>query len=171
MQDGPRSPFRNPVAHDSNWNLGGLTNGVSNTIDDIFNPGGIVSDNAWVAGDHRRSARERALAAAKVVGFTALSAGAGGATLSRVCNVAKRGIRYARKGREIVIKNGGRFGLKNGDRIAPFGNRTGHKYGRWTHYHRRGEKLPNGQTRPGQSRDRHRPFEPSKFDKSWRERF
>jgi RHS repeat-associated protein len=49
-------------------------------------------------------------------------------------------------------------------RIAPWGNRTGHPYGRWPHYHRRG-------TESGQGIGRHRPWETKSTDKSWRDRF
>jgi RHS repeat-associated protein len=66
-------------------------------------------------------------------------------------------------------------------RLAPFGNRNPnpnwkpHPYGRFPHYHRQGPKITTGkkkgQTQPGQSIDRHRPFEPSPYDKSIRDRF
>ena len=52
-------------------------------------------------------------------------------------------------------------------RIAPFGNRTGHPYGRFPHYHRR---VPDpkcaGQSLPGQGIGRHRPWEPKATDKN-----
>jgi RHS repeat-associated protein len=68
------------------------------------------------------------------------------------------------RGREI--------GLPGGGRIAPFGNRTGHRYGRWPHYHRR---IPDpqapGNSLPGQGIGRHRPWEPKSTDQCWRDRF
>ncbi len=44
-------------------------------------------------------------------------------------------------------------------RIAPFGNRTGNRFGRWPHYHRRVIDPKTGETRPGQGINRHRPWE------------
>jgi RHS repeat-associated protein len=66
----------------------------------------------------------------------------------------------------------GSFRIKGGEivgngkiwRFAPFGNRGGNKYGKWPHYHRRG----NGD---GQGIGRHRPWEPRVADKSWWDRF
>jgi RHS repeat-associated protein len=52
-------------------------------------------------------------------------------------------------------------------RFAPFGNRTANPYGKWPHYHRR----PSGNPPAGQSINRHRPWEPSKFDKTFWDRF
>jgi RHS repeat-associated protein len=49
-------------------------------------------------------------------------------------------------------------------RVAPFGNRTGDKLGRWPHYHRRG--IGNGQ-----GIGRHRPWQTSVNDTSWWSRF
>jgi len=43
-------------------------------------------------------------------------------------------------------------------RLAPWGNRTGHRWGRYPHYHRR-ICGPNGQTCPGGSMRWHRPWE------------
>jgi RHS repeat-associated protein len=57
-------------------------------------------------------------------------------------------------------------------RIAPFGNRTGDRYGKWPHYHRRGDVDPaTGKTQEGQGVGRHRPWEIKSPDKSWRDRF
>jgi len=44
-------------------------------------------------------------------------------------------------------------------RIAPFGNRTGHKYGKRPHYHRWGPKRSDGSRAPGEGKGRHRPWE------------
>lgn len=53
-------------------------------------------------------------------------------------------------------------------RIAPFGNRTGNKYGELPHYHRR---VPNparpNDSLPGQGITRHRPWQPMTEDKAW----
>jgi len=43
-------------------------------------------------------------------------------------------------------------------RLAPFGNRTGHPFGRWPHYHRRITDA-SGNTIPGGSMKWHRPWE------------
>ena len=56
-------------------------------------------------------------------------------------------------------------------RIAPFGNRTGNPNGKLPHYHRRGVPGPDGQTPPGQGIGRHRPWDSSQHDGSWRDRF
>ena len=56
-------------------------------------------------------------------------------------------------------------------RVAPFGNRTGHRYGELPHYHRRGIDPATGQTLPGQGIGRHRPWEVKSTDRSWWERF
>jgi RHS repeat-associated protein len=49
-------------------------------------------------------------------------------------------------------------------RIAPFGNRTGNKYGEFPHYHRRiphpnPKRAAKGESAPGGSKDHHRPHE------------
>ncbi|MGD9630852.1 MAG: RHS repeat-associated core domain-containing protein [Pyrinomonadaceae bacterium] len=62
-------------------------------------------------------------------------------------------------------------------RFAPFGNRTNppHPYGQFPHYHRQGltytKGNKKGQALPGQGGGRHRPFEPSRFDRRFRDRF
>ena len=55
-------------------------------------------------------------------------------------------------------------------RVAPFGNRTGHKYGELPHYHRRGTDS-SGNTIPGQGIGRHRPWERKSTDKRFQDRF
>lgn len=75
---------------------------------------------------------------------------------------AVKGIQAVRAAREPVIR---------GVRIAPFGNATHHPFGRWPHYHRRGPLGPRGVPRPGQGIGRHRPFEPSRHDRSFWDRF
>ncbi len=71
--------------------------------------------------------------------------------------------RFAAEGRELTFGRNWRF--------APFGNRTGHPYGRWPHYHRRGPAGPDGQTIPGQGIKRHRPWETKGDDKNFCDRF
>jgi hypothetical protein len=71
--------------------------------------------------------------------------------------------KYAKYGQEV------KFGKNL--RVAPFGNRTGHKIGRYPHYHRRGAPGPNGKTPDGQGIGRHRPWENSQHDKCWKDRF
>jgi RHS repeat-associated protein len=56
-------------------------------------------------------------------------------------------------------------------RIAPFGNRTGNRFGEFPHYHRRGVDPISGQTLPGQGVGRHRPWETKSTDNSWWDRF
>ena len=55
-------------------------------------------------------------------------------------------------------------------RIAPFGNRSGNKIGRWPHYHRRHFDA-KGRVKRDQSMDRHRPWERRESDSSRRDRF
>jgi hypothetical protein len=79
----------------------------------------------------------------------------------------------------LVTAGGGSVGFRFGReitfgknvRIAPFGNRTGHRYGELPHYHRRGIDPATGQTLPGQGVGRHRPWEVKSTDRSWWERF
>ncbi|HET9225497.1 MAG TPA: RHS repeat-associated core domain-containing protein [Thermoanaerobaculia bacterium] len=99
---------------------------------------------------------EVGMASMEVVGeVVATVAGTGGA--------ASKAHKAFKAGREI------KFGKNL--RIAPWGNRTGHKYGRWPHYHRRGKLGPNGQPGPGQGIGRHRPWEPPAPGQPWRSRF
>jgi hypothetical protein len=64
-----------------------------------------------------------------------------------------------------------------GVRIAPYGNRKGALgerplEGELPHYHRGVPDPDNpGASLPGQSKDRHRPWESSRFDKTWCDRF
>ncbi|MFP4439784.1 MAG: RHS repeat-associated core domain-containing protein, partial [Chloroflexaceae bacterium] len=71
---------------------------------------------------------------------------------------------------------GKEFSIGRNFRIAPFGNRTGHRFGEYPHYHRVrrfGPKFPGKRftPRPGQGMDRHRPWEPDPRDKSLLDRF
>ncbi|WP_437755656.1 RHS repeat-associated core domain-containing protein [Sorangium sp. So ce1389] len=71
-----------------------------------------------------------------------------------------------------VAATGREFTIGKNFRIAPFGNRAGHKIGRWPHYHRRGSVNPRtGQPGRGQGIGRHRPWETKADDKSWWSRF
>lgn len=71
---------------------------------------------------------------------------------------------FAAAGREIV--------RRNGTRIAPFGNRTGHATGRFPHYHRgRPDPARSGHSLPGQSPRRHRPWDTKADDVSFWDRF
>lgn len=76
---------------------------------------------------------------------------------------AVAGVRYLKDGREIKIGNN--------VRIAPGGNRTGHAFGRFPHYHRRVVDPATGQTVPGGGISRHRPWETKSTDKSFWDRF
>lgn len=158
LQDGPRNPLRNPCPPE-NW----VCNAVANTVSDAL---GLdeVAELSYGIGDHRRPAEDRIRDAAELGGRTAMTAGVGGVVIGRACKIAGKGLKFIRNGREIVLRNGNL-------RIAPFGNRTGHPIGKYPHYHRRGPKAPNGQTRPGQGIGRHRPLERSPHDKSIKDRF
>lgn len=73
-----------------------------------------------------------------------------------------------RYGRELsgLTRSGGRW------RVAPWGNRTNHPFGKWPHYHR-SRPNPNkpGESLPGHSIRRHRPFEKKPSDKTILDRF
>lgn len=56
-------------------------------------------------------------------------------------------------------------------RIAPFGNRGRHPFGRWPHYHRRVIDRATGQTVYNQGIGRHRPWEPRDSDGGVWDRF
>ena len=71
----------------------------------------------------------------------------------------------------ILFKGGREIPFGPNIRFAPFGNRTGNKYGRWPHYHRRGPSGPDGSPLPGQGIGRHRPWEPSRHDRKFKDRF
>ena len=67
-------------------------------------------------------------------------------------------------------KIGKEFKIGKNFRIAPFGNRTNHPYGRYPHYHRpRFDKKD--QPKKGQGKKRHRPWEPKSNDKGFWDRF
>ena len=86
--------------------------------------------------------------------------GAGVALLPEVAAAAAAAGRFARAGHELK--------LGPNVRIAPFGYRTSDPYGKWPHYHRRpAERLPDGQSPPGQGIGRHRPWQPSKEHDKW----
>ncbi len=59
----------------------------------------------------------------------------------------------------IGFRTGGELSIGRNWRVAPWGNRTGSRLGRFPHYHRGGPKGPNGERAPGQGIGRHRPWE------------
>ncbi len=71
------------------------------------------------------------------------------------------GAAYSGLGREFLV---------GGARVALLGNRTKRLIGQLPHYHRRG-LGPNGMSRDGQGIGRHRPFEGSRHDTKFRDRF
>jgi RHS repeat-associated protein len=71
----------------------------------------------------------------------------------------------------IGYETGAELAIGDNFRIAPWGNRTGHKFGRFPHYHRRGCPDADGKTPPGQGIGRHRPWEAKSPDKNWWDRF
>ena len=84
-----------------------------------------------------------------------------------------KGGNYIRNGlQRLKYLSGRELQISKNVRIAPFGNRTGHKFGRWPHYHRRGAIDPmTGRPRDGQGISRHRPWQPFPKDKHWWDRF
>ncbi len=99
---------------------------------------------------------EVGMASMEVVGEAAALLGGGGSAAGKAHKAFKLG-------REIKV--GKNF------RLAPWGNRTGHKYGRFPHYHRRGRLGGDGKPLPGQGMGRHRPWEPPAPGQPWRSRF
>jgi type VI secretion system Hcp family effector len=73
----------------------------------------------------------------------------------------------------VAAKYGREIKIGKNWRIAPFGNRTGHKLGEWPHYHRRGKiQQKTGRPRDSQGIQRHRPWEKSEHnDTSFFDRF
>jgi hypothetical protein len=64
------------------------------------------------------------------------------------------------------------FTLRNGMRIAPFGNRAGNKNGTWPHYHRaKPDPSHPSQNLPGQNIRRHRPWDSHATDRTLGDRF
>ncbi|MBP1152572.1 RHS repeat-associated core domain-containing protein [Methylocaldum sp. RMAD-M] len=70
----------------------------------------------------------------------------------------------------IGFRTGGELSIGRNFRLAPWGNRTGNRYGELPHYHRRGVDQ-SGQTLPGQGIGRHRPWESKSTDTSFWSRF
>lgn len=99
---------------------------------------------------------EQAIAIPPLVGMA-------GALAPEVAAAAVRAYRFAREGYELKPAPNWR--------IAPFGNRTGDRLGKWPHYHR-SKPGADGKSPPGQGIGRHRPWQSSKkHDESWRDRF
>ncbi len=78
--------------------------------------------------------------------------------------LGKNAYKFIREGKEFPYKG------KNW-RIALFGNRTSHPTGKFPHYHRVRRDPKTGQTKPGQSMKRHRPWDKKPTDKSFLDRF
>jgi len=122
----------------------------------VVDPFGLESNNSWATyGANGVITGEIGIEANPAIDPIEIVVGAGAAR------------RLYQEGSEFVIRRSGRQVA----RIAPFGNRTGHRLGRYLHYHRRGRPGPDGQTPPGQGIGRHRPWERSRHDTSWRDRF
>jgi RHS repeat-associated protein len=151
-----------------------VTNGVNNSVADISHGvadmfrcgsglGGALFDDDNAYGRGASILMDVARCSAL---FTTLGApGARFASSPLGCRVNASLVRYS--GKEIS--------LGDGLRVAPFGNRTGHPTGRFPHYHRQGPRYvkgnKKGQTLPGQSMKRHRPWDSSPFDTSFGDRF
>jgi hypothetical protein len=71
----------------------------------------------------------------------------------------------------VGYETGAELAIGRNFRIAPWGNRTGNRFGELPHYHRRGCPDANGNTPPGQGIGRHRPWETKSPDKNWTDRF
>lgn len=84
VQDGPTNFLRDPVAHDSYLNLGGLTNGLSNTVSDLLGLD-IIAQSAYTVGDYCRPNSERAMAGIIGLGVAALDI-AGGSSVGSAIN-------------------------------------------------------------------------------------
>ena len=69
-----------------------------------------------------------------------------------------------------AMAEGVEFKVSQNFRVALWGNRTGNPLGRYPHYHRRGLDGKGG-TLPGQSINRHRPWEKKSTDKCFGDRF
>ena len=81
----------------------------------------------------------------------------------KVAKPSKSFFQGIRKGQEYKIG-------KNGARIAPWGNRTGHRTGKYPHYHREVFDI-EGNVKPGGSIKRHRPWDKKLTDKTLWDRF
>jgi RHS repeat-associated protein len=108
-------------------------------------------------------------------GVTAIeNAGRTARTLVRAGRAVSRGAGYVSRGlgrAQRAVAYGGRYIVKGYEtklgknwRIAPFGNRKGKWYNWLPHYHRRGSG-------PGQGIGRHRPWQNSRHDQHWWNRF
>ncbi|MDD2231065.1 MAG: RHS repeat-associated core domain-containing protein, partial [Candidatus Cloacimonetes bacterium] len=126
----------------SQWIVNALRSGVDAARD--FEKSGLSPDAAINMGSIQGTTR--------AVGEEAIAV----ATMFEVASGAARGKEY-----------------KVGDntRIAPYGNRAGHKTGKYPHYHRRGVDPITGKTRPGQSLKRHRPWDTRSTDTGLGDRF
>jgi hypothetical protein len=70
-------------------------------------------------------------------------------------------------GNAYGFATGKEIALGRNFRIAPWGNRTGDKGGRFPRYHRRWPAGPNGRPRYGGSIRKHRPWEPPPEGAPW----
>ena len=90
--DGPVNALRDPVAHDSYWNFGGITNGLSNTVSDVLGLDDIAAA-AYTLGNHRCSTSDR-LKAASNLGFSiADNVSGGGKVIGLASKVIDKGLK------------------------------------------------------------------------------
>lgn len=80
-------------------------------------------------------------------------------------SAAQSGINTIRSGKEFTFNSP--WGKV---RVAPLGNNTTDKYGKWPHYHR-ARLDSNGVPKKSQGANRHRPAEKKSHDKSFWDRF
>lgn len=71
----------------------------------------------------------------------------------------------------VGFRRGAELNIGKNVRLAPWGNRTGNKYGKYPHYHRRGIDSSTGKVKPGQGIGRHRPQETKSTDTKFWDRF
>jgi uncharacterized protein RhaS with RHS repeats len=111
LQGGPVNYLRDPVAHDSAYNLGGITNGLSNTMSDLL---GLdeIAELSWTVGNHCLSNEERAWAGAKFGIAVVLNVG-GEAVAARYLS---KGVKWIRNGEEGLLP----FISNRKFRVAPF---------------------------------------------------
>ena len=91
------------------------------------------------------------------------------ASVTAPSSAGLKAFKWFKSGKEFVFR-GGKL------RVAPFGNRTGHVTGKYPHYHRsvphpNARRALRGESAPGQSINRHRPWDTKEVDKSFLDRF
>jgi RHS repeat-associated protein len=140
----------------------GIHNVAADTVNDLVTAAEIASPLVSVGQTpdvpRAKPAENQAEQFGITAGETAVHAITSLAAASKATTIYKTG-------QEFVVGAGAKPA-----RIAPLGNRTGHPTGRYPHYHRRAIDV-NGNTRPGGTLKRHRPWDKKSTDTSWKDRF